>query len=61
MTLSKESKINITLTKDNKVDSPALQDVNSPISDLTDSFDTQGTIWSKETKNNISITLETKS
>lgn len=62
ITLSNEAKNNITITNESRVSSPTWDEATMTWDEsLPETWDSQSLpIWSREAKNSLSITLETK-
>jgi len=60
MDLTLESKNSITLTQENRITSPSIEEMDVEFEDVDESFESQGTVFNLESKNNINLTLESK-
>jgi len=61
ITLTEENRNNIALTEENRINSPTFDEMgDETFAENTESFETQSTPFAFETKNNLSLTLETK-
>ena len=61
ITLTEESKNSISLTEENRITSPTFAEMgDETFAENTETFETQSTPFAFESKNNITLTLETK-
>lgn len=60
VSITKESKNNVALTKENRYLSPTWDEATMTWDEATETWDTQGTVWVGEAKNNAILGLESK-